>query len=302
MIAKTRAIVIRMIPFSETSRIVTWLTADYGKTSTMIKGSQRRNSQFLGQFDFFYTCELLFYLRTYQGLHIVKECSPLRSRGGFRTNWKSTACASYVSDLVFNICPVHAPHPEIFLWLESALDFFAGQTPMRVCLFWYELRLMEVMGLSPQFSVCLKCRRPLMNTASPGADLPAAGKQRSSRPVHSCASEAAVQPRKSTDRSADRPRHFLFSSSQGGVYCRKCSTSPAPDTVEIHPDILGLLRFWQASRTWHAAQRSKCTDHQLEEVEKIIGLLLQYHFGINITSRSIALDVLQRQTPANVIP
>lgn len=275
MIVKTQAAVLRVIPFSETSRIVTWLTSDYGKISTVIKGSQRRNSRFLGQYDLFYTCELLFYLRIYQGLHIVKECSPLKFRSSLRTRWKATACASYFADAVSRICPVHAPHPELYHWLDSVFDFLCGQDPVDKCLFWFELKLMEVMGLSPQLSDCLKCKRPLSRLGEAGLS----------------------ESRRSTGLAGEVPRH-VFSYVQGGVYCPGCSDVRMPDTVEISPDILGLLRFWQSSPTWQSAERSKCTGRQTGAAETILGLLLQYHLGIPVSSRAIALDVLRRQAPA----
>ena len=92
MIVKTQAIVLRMIPFSETSRVVLWLTRDHGKIATIIKGAHRRRSPFVGQVDLFYTCELLVYLRLFRGLHIVKECSPLKPRTPLRSRWRATAC------------------------------------------------------------------------------------------------------------------------------------------------------------------------------------------------------------------
>lgn len=288
MIVKTQAAVLRVIPFSETSRIVTWLTSDYGKISTVIKGSQRRNSQFMGQYDLFYTCELLFYLRTYQGLHIVKECSPLKFRSSLRTRWKATACASYFADAVSRICPVHAPHPELYRWLDSAFDFLCEQDPLDKCLFWFELKLMEVMGLSPQLSDCLKCKRSL---SSPGAFV--------SRGPCGPGEAGRPESRRSTRRTGEVPRR-MFSYVQGGVYCSGCSDARMPDTVEISPDILGLLRFWQSSPTWQSAERSKCTAHQTGAAENILGLLLQYHLGIPVSSRAIAFDLLRMKAPARV--
>ncbi len=294
MIVKTHAIVLRIFPFSETSRVVTWLTSDYGKISTLMKGSQRYNSLFLGQFDFFYTCQLLFYLRNYQGIHIVKECSPLELRASFRTLWKATACASYVADIASRICPFHAPHKEIYQWLESALDFFAVQHSLKKGLFWFELKLLEAMGLSPQFNVCMKCGRPLMRAGS--RPLPASD---GCFPEHSDLEQPrGVRvniPGESHNRLSRDTRRFLFSYRQGGVYCDNCRTEPLRDVIEIDPDIIGILKFWQESGTWRVAQRSKCKAQQIEKIESILGLLLQYHLGINISSRNKALEILTIQ-------
>ncbi len=84
MIARARAIVLRVFPYSNTSRVVSWLTADHGRVATLIKGSQRPKSLFLGQYDLFYTCELLFYRHERDGLHIARECTPLTRRDRLR--------------------------------------------------------------------------------------------------------------------------------------------------------------------------------------------------------------------------
>ena len=43
MIIKTTAIVLRIHPFSRTSRVVTWLTSDFGRVVTVIKGADRKS-------------------------------------------------------------------------------------------------------------------------------------------------------------------------------------------------------------------------------------------------------------------
>ena len=94
MILKTTALALRFYPFSNTSRIVAWLTPDQGRIATMVKGSQRPRSLFLGQYDLFYTCELLYHRRERGGLHIARECSPLKWREGLRRDWRAAAAAS----------------------------------------------------------------------------------------------------------------------------------------------------------------------------------------------------------------
>ena len=73
MILKDDAIVLRIYPFGNTSRSVVWLTRQHGKIVTLAKGSQRPGSALLGQFDLFYTCEVLFYAREQRQVHILKE-------------------------------------------------------------------------------------------------------------------------------------------------------------------------------------------------------------------------------------
>jgi len=275
MIIKTQAIVLRMIPFSETSRVVLWLTRDHGKIATIIKGAHRRRSPFVGQVDLFYTCELLVYLRLFRGLHIVKECSPLKPRTPLRSRWRATACASYFTDLVARISPLYAPHPELFRLLDMALDYFADQSALELGLFWFELKLMKVMGLSPQLKECLLCHHQLKE-ANAFPEWPGA------RSVH-------------RDKACETRVASVFSCVRGGVLCKTCAPSSRLEEVgiPITPDILGMLRFWQSSRSWHSAQSAACTPRQARELERILGLFMQYHLEIGNPARATALSILR---------
>ncbi|MDD5677151.1 MAG: DNA repair protein RecO [Kiritimatiellae bacterium] len=272
MIVKTQAIVLRMIPFSETSRVVLWLTSDHGKIATIIKGAHRRRSPFVGQVDLFYTCELLVYLRLFRGLHIVKECSPLKTRTLLRSRWRATACASYFAELAAQISPLNAPHPELFRVLDMALDYFADQSALELGLFWFELKLMKAMGLAPQLKECLRCHRPLQEdndfVAEPGARAARRGQERES----------------------------VFSCARGGILCKACAPM-VPTSLNagmpITPDILGILRFWQASRSWRSAQSATCTPRQIRELERIMGFFMQYHLEIANPARAVALSILR---------
>ena len=72
-IIKTQGIVLTVHPWSRTSHIVTWLTPDHGPVTTLVKGAVRPKSAFLGQYDLFYTCDLLYYARATADLHALRE-------------------------------------------------------------------------------------------------------------------------------------------------------------------------------------------------------------------------------------
>lgn len=153
MIARTQAVVLRYAPFSETSRMVTWFTADFGKITTSIRGSQRPKSMFLGQYDLFYTCELLFYERERDNVHAIRECSPLNPRLVLREDWKACAIASYLADLFLRISPPRAYQPGLFALLELGLDHAPLAAEHPGVLFWYELKLLRAVGLAPRLSL-----------------------------------------------------------------------------------------------------------------------------------------------------
>ena len=159
MITKTNAIVLRISPYSRTSHVVTWLTEYAGRISTTVKGAVRPKSAFLGQYDLGYTCELLFYQRARNGLHVAKECSPLEMRLRLRRDWRAFACAAYLCDLVYHATlPSHESQEGVYQLLRDALDALCkeGQEPV-VLMHWFELRLLQTLGYAPHAERCVSC-------------------------------------------------------------------------------------------------------------------------------------------------
>ena len=84
-IIKTTGTVLAIHPWSRTSHVVAWLTPDHGVVSTLVKGAVRAKSAFLGQYDLFYTCDLLYYARASGDLHALREVTPRAMRVMRRT-------------------------------------------------------------------------------------------------------------------------------------------------------------------------------------------------------------------------
>lgn len=159
MIEKSEALVMRINPFSRTSHIVSWLAADGSRIVTSIKGATRSKSAFLGQYDLFYTCELLYYTRSHNGVHIARECTPLIVRDAFRTNWRAAQCASWFTALAYHASGSLSPDPNLYRLLTETLDFIAASTyaPPPIVFARYEAKILDLAGLQPNFSACRLC-------------------------------------------------------------------------------------------------------------------------------------------------
>lgn len=157
MILKTDAIALSTAPFSNSSQWVTWMTRDYGKINTLIKGAQRPKSNFLGQYDLFYTCELLFYSRSDRPVKLARECTPLQTRTGFRTKWKAMAAASYFSYLAERCTPPDSGSHNLYDFLCSTLDLLETEEISEPLITALELELLQHLGLQPQFTRCRTC-------------------------------------------------------------------------------------------------------------------------------------------------
>jgi DNA repair protein RecO (recombination protein O) len=157
MIEKSEAIVLRVAPFSQTSHVVTWLAPCHGRIATLVKGACRPKSQFLGQYDLFYTCEIVFYPR--QGLNILRECSPVQTRNGLRCNWRGAVSASYASDLAMQMSTAGSSHDaDLYALHTMFLDHVTAHNASIPHLLWLELRMLEKTGLAPRLDRCVSCR------------------------------------------------------------------------------------------------------------------------------------------------
>jgi len=156
MLAKTRAVALRISPFSQTSHVVSWLSPDWGRLSTVIKGACRRNSRFLGEYDLGATTELVFYRREREGLHVARECSLETARGYLRNDWRAYAAASWGLELAARSGTGPDEAGRVFALLEAFLDGLAG-SPAAWRLLGFEMDLMGALGFRPVLDRCARC-------------------------------------------------------------------------------------------------------------------------------------------------
>jgi DNA repair protein RecO (recombination protein O) len=156
-IACTDALAIRISPSSQTSHLVTWMTPDAGRVVTLIKGACRPKNPFLGQYDLFATSELLYYARHHGDIHIAKECSLLLPRLGLRENWRASATASYVCDLVGRTSMDGQGGLDLYPLTVGMLDFLETVGTSVPVLLWFDLTFIAALGFAPRLDACVLC-------------------------------------------------------------------------------------------------------------------------------------------------
>ena len=161
----TKAICLDIRPWSRTSHVVSWLTP-MGKVATVVKGAVRAKSQFLGQYDLNYTCDILYYARAKGELHALREAVPVEMREELRDDYRKLALAGYMRRLVAELAPqgeeCGAWYGELNRRLDSCVSLTSGQetasplsgedavSPLGMLL-GFELRVLELSGLKPDF-------------------------------------------------------------------------------------------------------------------------------------------------------
>jgi len=145
--------VLSISPWSQTSHVVTWLTPGAGTVSTVVKGAVRPKSAFLGQYDLFYECELVYYSRERGDAHAIREVSPLKLREGLRGRWRETALAGYAAELARRLAPSSGDAARWYGLLDSLYDRLnAGVPALDAEMLGFELDALGLAGLAPDLS------------------------------------------------------------------------------------------------------------------------------------------------------
>ena len=145
---KTEAICLDVRPWSRTSHVVSWLTPS-GKVTTVVKGAVRPKSQFLGQYDLNYACEILYYARAKSELHALRECVPVERHDELRGVYRKLALAGYFRRLVAELAPTGE---ECRAWYELLRRRLGDLRPKTEDLVRFELEVLGLSGLKPDFS------------------------------------------------------------------------------------------------------------------------------------------------------
>jgi DNA repair protein RecO (recombination protein O) len=158
---KTQAIVIRAVPFGETSSVVTIFTRDFGKLRALAKGAWRPKSGFDAALDLLSICQVLVLRKSSGGLDLLTEA---RLDYRFRVGTSLTAFhgGMEVAELLDALTADADPQPELFDVAEkSLLELSAYEGPdeaTRSLLVHAELSMLRIVGHAPALVRCAECR------------------------------------------------------------------------------------------------------------------------------------------------
>jgi DNA repair protein RecO (recombination protein O) len=154
---KSEAIVLRTVPWSETSFVVTLFTRDFGRISAIARGARRLRSPFETSLDLLARSQIVFIHKGHDTLDLLTE-SKLSRR--FRSGQKALLplyCGFYLAELLLCLTEEHQPLPKLYDLADAtlvALD--AGFSPGELVLR-FEMQLLNHLGHLPTFRLCAGC-------------------------------------------------------------------------------------------------------------------------------------------------
>jgi DNA repair protein RecO (recombination protein O) len=159
---KAAALVIRQVDFSESSRIVTVFSREFGKLSALAKGAKRLKGPFDAALDLLSMGRIVFIRKSAGTLNLLTEAR-LTSR--FRppnADLMRLYAGYYVADLLNGLTEDFDPHPVLFDHAVRTLDWLSDpRCPSALSIVSFEVVMLREIGLLPNLEQCSACGAPI---------------------------------------------------------------------------------------------------------------------------------------------
>jgi len=176
---KTTGIVLRVIPFSETSCIVTLFTRDFGKVTTMAKGARRPKSPFEAALDVLALCRIVFLNKNSDAMGLLTEAKLERRFRSATRSLDRLYAGYYIIELLNSLTDDGDPHPELFELSAQVIKQIDSteitEEEVGLALLNYELKMLGILGHLPMLTKCVSCGREKTTIARVSFGLNAGG-------------------------------------------------------------------------------------------------------------------------------
>lgn len=172
------AIVVRGTDWSETSRITTLFTREFGKVRALAKGGRRLKSNFDIAFDLLTVCQIVFLRKSHGGLDLLTEARLEEQFPVLRHNLPALYAGYYVAELLADGTQDYDPHPDLFDAALATLRGLGGAEPLakpQAAVSAFELVWLQELGYSPRLDACSGCGVERLNPNAAALFSPSAG-------------------------------------------------------------------------------------------------------------------------------
>jgi DNA repair protein RecO (recombination protein O) len=160
---KTRGIVLRVIDYGESDRIIHLLTEESGKVTGIAKGARKSRKRFANVLEPFSHLSVTLSMRN-SSMAFIEEAAIIDHYSAIRSDLEKMLTAAYFMELIDQFVPEGKHQPEIFaLGVDHLLLLDTTKLSPQIVQF-FELRLLRLVGYEPVLDRCISCSRPLQNS------------------------------------------------------------------------------------------------------------------------------------------
>src|SRR5712692_3186590 len=111
---KAQALVLRTTDWSESSRIATLWSREFGKVRVLAKGGRRLKSNFENALDLLTLCRIVFLRKSSSSLDLLTEAQVVERFPRLRSDLSALYAAYYIAELLSDWTEDYDPHPLLF--------------------------------------------------------------------------------------------------------------------------------------------------------------------------------------------
>lgn len=159
---KADAIVIRLADFSESSRVVTLFSREFGKFAALAKGAKRLKGPFDAAIDLLSKCRVVFIRKSSGSLDLLTEARLVTRFTPSGSDLTSLYGGYYVADLLNGLTEDYDPAPDIFDLATSTLSKLTNtEHDSLTSIVEFEVGLLRYSGLLGSLTECTVCGEPV---------------------------------------------------------------------------------------------------------------------------------------------
>ena len=260
------ALVLRVLDFGESDRIVHLLVPDSGRLGAIAKGARRSVRRFPGTLDLFHHVRVQLEPRRGGGLARLDQATLIHAFPGLRAEPPRFALGCYLLELLDRLAPEGAAHGDarrLFAFALGALESAARDPLDRRLRALLELRALDALGLRPELRRCVRCGEE----PAPGAP--------------------------------GGPARIAFHVGEGGPVCARCADG-ASGLLAVQP---GTLRALERALALPPEQLDRLVlgPSTLEEARVLLARFQRFHVGVELRSERL-LDRFFAEVPLRARP
>ena len=146
-IIRTRAFVIKTIPFKDTSLIARLFTESHGKVAVLAKGARNLKSPFRGYLEPLSLLEVQFYYKPTRDIQTLSQAETIRSFLSNSTEIEPTIMATAILECIEKFIRDHHEDVPVFTLVLDALNYIEAQSDnSQLAFVYFILNLTTLMG------------------------------------------------------------------------------------------------------------------------------------------------------------
>ncbi len=153
MLVQTEGIVLRSMPYRETSKLITLYTRELGKITIIARGGQSIKSRFGSTLQLLSHVQAVIFSRPTRSIQVLSDCSHLTIYSTIKEDLEKLAVGQRICELVLQITQEGQRSFELFQLLVNVLTALDNPKSNGLVLkLYFQLQFTEELGFAPAFT------------------------------------------------------------------------------------------------------------------------------------------------------